>query len=211
MTMKARAIVFVALLLAMLGTGTHMLFANLRKGVLDPEPIAPPPVSIPYLAGQAPPERIVEWPVRTLAKDETTEALKAENEALKERVQKLEEIRPTTRGELAVVLGVKEADLTHLLDRSELLPDAAKLAEAVRVAGAGNAWAALQAEAKLYRSMAEFKTKNPCEKANRVTWHSTTWVPFYATAVNNVCDELYRLSLPSTVVEPFRNRLQEGI
>lgn len=208
--MKARAIVFVALLLAMLATGTHMLFSNLRKGVLDPEPapapiVQQPPFVVPYSVPET------REPTRTLVEDDVTRALKEENAALKERVHQLETARPTTRGELAVVLGVKEADLTHFLDRSELLPDATKLAEAVRIAGAGNVWAALQTEAKLYRSMADFKAKNPCEQSNRVAWHSTRWVPFLATAVATTCDELYRLSLPSTVVEPFRNRLNEGI
>lgn len=209
--MKLRALVFASVLTAMLLVGTHTLMGTIRTGVFEapPQQVAEPapqqPIVIPYAAplAQAP---------RMLVDDSAVSALQIENAALKERIQQLEQLRPTTRGELAVVLAVKESDLAHHLDRSELLPDAAKLADAVRAAGAANVWHALQAEARLYRSMADFKTKHPCvDKANRAMWHSAIWVPFYSRAITDVCDELYRLSLPSTVVESFRTRLTEGI
>jgi hypothetical protein len=211
--MKQRALVFAALVVLMLGIGVHTLMRNLTLGVFREEAPAgqqettraPEPTQAPLVMPMAVPSP------RALVEDDVTAALKAENEQLKARVQQLEAVRPTTRGELAVVLGIKETDLTYLLNRSELLPDAAALADAVKHAGAKATYDALRAEAALYRSMADFKAKNPCEPANRVSWHSTTWVPFYSKAINDVCLRLYQLNLPSQLVEPFRNRLSEGI
>lgn len=208
--MNPRAIVFTSGVVLMLGLGVHLLMTNLTLGVFRPEaPPEPQPTTV--VPEPTAPAFVPMAAPRALVEDDVTAALKAENELLRARIQQLETVRPTTRGEIAVTLGIKEADLSHLLDRSELLPDAKALAEAVHFSGARSAYDALLTEAALYRSMADFRAKHPCESANRVTWHSTTWVPFYSNAIHQTCQRLYQLNLPSQLVESFRNRLNEGI
>lgn len=201
-----RFLLLAGIVAAMILVGYGTLLMNLRSGALEPQPVSPPPsVAIPPLAAEAAP-----LTTRVLVDDSAITELRAENELLKARVSRLEESRPTTRGELAVVLSLKEADLTAALDRSELLPNAKVLAEAVRHSGAASVWKALQAEGHLYRSLADFKAKNPPSE-DRMGWHHGTWSPFLSVSITTVCDQLYQLNLPSTVVEPFRHRLCEGI
>lgn len=206
---KLPVVVFSVLLVSSLWIGSHALVFNLTHEVFPSETKTAEPMPSPVVA----PLTVMrtEAPeMRTLVANEAMSQLAAENERLRQRIAELEQSRPTTQGELAVILGVREADLVHLLDRSHLLPDAATLAEAVRVSGAQSAFQALKAEQQLYRDFAMFKANHPVT-TDRATWHSTTWTPYYSASIEQICNRLYQLNLPSQVVEPFRSRLVEGI
>jgi hypothetical protein len=199
----------------MLMVGFSMLASSFRGGFRFGDHAPNTIFAAPVAPVVAPPVVVAQTtaPERVMVGGDVVDRLTEENATLKARVKELESVRPTTAGELAVVLGVKEADLTAALDRSQLIPDAAALAEVVRHAGAQVTWQALQEESKLYRSLADFKLKNPAPTTNseRPIWHSTTFVPFYSERIDCICQRLYQLQLPSTVVEPFRHRLNEGI
>lgn len=200
-------LILIALVAVMLAVGFGMLTANLGRGRLIDEPLPAPIVS----ATQTSPMAVASMSgTRMLVNDPELGQLRAENEALKARVLRLEQRQPRTRGELAAIVGVKESEVDRLLDRSELLPDAKMLNEAIRISGAQSVWKALQVESTLYHQFAEFKAKNPVSE-DRITWHQTCWVPFLERSITAVCDQLYQLSLPSSVVEPFRLKLLEGI
>ena len=198
----------IAILAVMLALGFGLLFRNLDQGIIQEQqqqrtaPVtAPAPIAA--VAEAAPSARM-------LVSSPDIEALRMENDALKARVTRLEQQQPRTRGELAAVVGVKESEVDHLLDRSELLPNAKVLCEAIQVSGAQSVWKALKAESELYHSFAKFKAENPTGD-DRMTWHHARWVPFLERSITATCDQLYRLNMPSSVVESFRVKLMEGI
>lgn len=135
-----------------------------------------------------------------------------EVDALRAEVARLRSLleQQSLNPSLAEILKVPEQDLVRRLDRSELLPDAGALGEALRVAGHENVWAALRAEGDFYMALANFKAKNPREQ-NPYGWRDQVWAPFYTVASDQLCKRLYELKLPSSVVEPFRVKLNEGI
>lgn len=202
-----RQFLIVAVLLAsMLALGFGMLFRNLELGIIrENSQQHQVPLAIP-----APAPAIAETAPRVLVDDSIVTALREENAELRARIQRLEKQEPRTRGELAAIVGAKESEVDYLLDRSELIPDARQLCDAIRVSGAQSVWLALQAESALYRSFAKFKAENPVGD-DRMTWHHARWAPFLERSITATCDQLYRLNLPSTVVEPFRTKMMEGI
>lgn len=167
----------------------------------EPEP--PPPESA--AANTAPLQRIA------VEDGCLVRNLEAENARLRARIEELEQIaRPIDQDQLAVVVGVPKQDVLHLLDRSALIPDAKVLAEVSRACGASATWRALKEESNLYQRLAQFKADNPIE-GDRIQWHHYTYAPFLNAEIVRLTDRLYQLGLPSTVVEPFRSHLMEGI
>lgn len=189
----------------MLFLGTNLLFSNLRQGVFPEQQL------VQQRAESAPSPTITSTTLnRTPWSDPEVVALKSENESLKARISVLEQKHPRVKGELAAILGMKEADVEMILDRSELIPNAKVLCDTIQYSGAQSTWKALQTEAALYESFAKFKAEHPIGQ-DRTTWHHLVWVPFLERSVTAVCGQLYQLNLPSSVVESFRQKLQEGI
>lgn len=139
-----------------------------------------------------------------------TECLRAKILVLESKLHQFEMVIPSNSAELAVALGKKESDIAALLERSEMLPNARTLREALTAAGTASTGSALEAERDLYIRLAEFHANNP-NPDHRQEWHDYQFVPFYEKQIAIICDRLYTLGLPSTIVEPFRSRLNEGI
>ena len=149
---------------------------------------------------------------RTAMTCEHCEEKDAEIARLRLRVAALEAVaHPTTQGQIAVLAGIPEADLQHMLDASELLPNAAVLAEAAHAVGATNVVKALRLEAGHYTACAQFKGTNPAPEGGRREWHYAVWSPFLTAEIERVVQGLYVMGMPSPIVEPFRNRLTEGL
>ncbi len=171
--------------------------------VVEPEPVVAP------VARMAAPQL-----ERVMVVSDELDQLRKENERLRARVAELEaSFCPTTQSQLAVALALSEADVQHCLDRSELLPNADALGEALRIAGPKSTWEALQAESAWYRAQANFRLKNPKpeDRTGAIQWHQSAYVPFFSNGLAVLCDRLYAMGMPSTIVEPFRSKQIEGI
>lgn len=164
---------------------------------------------------------MVDATVRELVSDSVSlsriAALEQENAALRAKVAQLEaNLAPTTQAQLAIAIGQPEDVVRHALGRTQILNDAAILAETLRAIGPQRTWDALQAEAQFYRTNTQFRALNhePTGEASgeeRIQWHRNVWVPHMTTSVATFCDQLYRLGLPSPAIESFRKRMEEGL
>ncbi len=204
---------FVALAL---GVGSIWLGSNARAGYLSPAHPEPKKEAAALLAPAYAPAVAVATlpPERQLVNDDRIQELIAENDALRARIAALEaSLCPKTQAQLAIALALPEADVQHYLDRSELLPSADVLGEALRAAGSKSTWEALQAESAWYRAQADFRLKNqkPEDRTGAIQWHQSAFVPFFSNGLATLCDRLYAMGMPSTIVEPFRSKQTEGI
>lgn len=160
------------------------------------------PTVMPATSVSAPAARV---PVYFSDQQPEVAALKAEVARLRKLLE-----QQTLTPSLAEILRVPEADLVHRLDRSELMPTAAVLADCLRAAGHDNVWAALRAEGDFRLALAKFKAEHP-RGDDPFGWHANVWTPFYTVAADQLCRRLYELAMPSPVVESFRVKLNEGI
>lgn len=161
------------------------------------------------------------WPIRGLDRDSVSLSriaeMEQENATLRAKVAQLEaNLLPTTQAQMAIAIGQPEDVVRHALGRTQILNDAAILAETLRAIGAQRTWDALQAEAQFYRTNVQFRALNgePNGEATweeRIQWHRNVWVPHMTTSVATFCDQLYRLGLPSPAIESFRKRMEEGL
>ena len=161
------------------------------------------------------------WPIRALDSDSVSLSrvveLEQENARLRTKIEQLEaNLLPTTQAQMAIAIGQPEDVVRHALGRTQILNDAAILAETLRTLGAQRTWDALQAEAQFYRTNVQFRALNgePIAGASwneRAQWHRNVWVPHMTTSVATFCDQLYRLGLPSPAIESFRKRMEEGL
>lgn len=197
--------------IAMLGITIVMLLVGFTSEIrsfkrrVEQDYLPTAPVSSPEAIAAKP--TAAEAP-RTLVESTELTQLRTEVAALKER---LANVKPRSSADLAAVLGLKEADVTFILDRSEMLPNAMRLREALDAVGPEATWGALQLEMKLYRDIAEFKTTHPIQNDDRVNWHHLQLTPWLTSQIASVCERLYSLNMPSSVVESFRSHLTEGI
>jgi hypothetical protein len=161
------------------------------------------------------------WPIRALDSDSVSLSrmaeLEQENARLRAKIEHLEaNLLPTTQAQMAIAVRQPEDVVRHALGRTQILSDAAILAEALRAIGPQRTWDALQAEAQFYMNNAQFRTRNhePTPGASwdeRAQWHRNLWVPHMTTSVATFCDQLYRLGLPSPAIESFRKRMEEAL
>lgn len=200
------ALLLITIVMLLVGFGNQVRDFRDHVTALPLGTVSSPDGSVAWVAKPTP-EAVADAPRALVESSELTQ-LRAEIAALKER---LANVKPRSSADLAAVVGVKEADVTDVLDRSELLRDAGRFREALEAAGPEGTWSALQMEMKLYRDIAEFKATHPVQNNDRVGWHALQLTPFLTIQIASVCERLYSLNMPSTVVESFRSHLTEGI
>jgi len=178
---------------------------------LDPQPQADVASTVP-VALDSTPDRLL---VRDTESTQRIADLLRENDELRARIERLEAVLvPTTQAQMAVAIGQPEDAVAHTLGRSQVLRDAAMLAETLRALGPARTWEVLQAEIEFYGANNTFRSASgePVDGTwnERAQWHRNVWVPHMTSSVATFCDRLYRLGTPSLAVESFRKQMQEG-
>jgi len=106
---------------------------------------------------------------------------------------------------------VKEADVQRWLDRSDLIPDAAELAEAARAMSPEQLWGALEAEDAFFRALDVVRRAAPTTPAERKAWHESVWVVETHARLPALLNRLHELHVPRRLAEAFRSRQVEGL
>lgn len=177
-------------------------------------PAPPEPVHAASDTASTPPERVEIGCQQCAEKDAEIARLNAEIARLRSSIV------PTTQGQIAAAAGVTEEELQTAMDRSDLFANAQQLTECARMVGAQATWDALKAEEAFRVSCFKFRAANhepaynpddPNNWRERHEWHVNTYVPWLTVQIEQLTRRLYAMGLPSSIVEPFRSKLNEGI
>lgn len=141
---------------------------------------------------------------------ERAEALEAEKAALEKRVAELERNQPIDR--MARALGLERREVRKMVDRSTVIPDSIALAQALDFMSFEEVRAAFDREQVYLKEFGKLRTAKAGESfAERQHHHVSVVVPWIHAEADKLCNALYELRCPSSLVTRLRTRLLEGI
>lgn len=148
--------------------------------------------------------------------------LKKEHERLQAYTDSLEDqlkVEPGKRiaARMARNLGITDDEMLMHLDRSALVPNYEKLAEAAQVATLDNIWEALRLErvfisdlSKIANAGPKWDPDGPDNSKERGIYRQSAVVPFVDRNLEPLCARFRRLGIPDLLVEHFREVRLEG-
>lgn len=173
------------------------------------------------LAGVCLPEHEVsrieaEQPVRVPVFSAEVDRLTHERDWWEDYAKRLEKNNPVER--FARELALTPEDVQRRMDRSELFRNVEEITLASQRMTMHEIEAALAAEREYYVALAAIKSRAQLASApaDQKQWlrqhhHDTVVVPWIQQRALALCDKLYELRCPSSVVERLRTRLMEDI
>lgn len=178
-------------------------------------PQEPPPTAPPMQeAAEVPPVRTQQTTTGDTSPRIPIEAsapkLEAELRRWKQYATNLENSAP--QAALTLRLNVTSDDVNLWLDRSQFVHGAQDLRIAMLLMSPDEIKSAWELERDLYNALAV--KKNECEASDqqeREMFHNTVYAPFLSAQAAILCQKLYDLHAPAELVEPFRERLLEGM
>ena len=141
---------------------------------------------------------------------ERAEALEADKAALEKRVAELERNQPIDR--MARALGLERREVRKMVDRSTVIPDSIALAQALEFMSFEEVKRAFDREQDYLKAFGKVRTAKAGETfAERQHHHAAVVVPWIHAETDKLCNALYELRCPSSLVTRLRTRLLEGI